>query len=42
VNAENKKYDELIEKIRAVSPIDEEQIKLLNIERGQRLNEIDC
>ena len=43
VNATNGKYDKLIEQIRAVSPIDEEeQIKLLNLERGAKLGEIDC
>ena len=42
VNATNYKYDKLIEQIRAVSPIDEEQIILLNRERGSKLGEIDC
>ena len=42
VNAENSKYDKLIEQIRAITPIDEEEIRSLNIERGERLNEIDC
>ena len=42
VNAENNKYDKLIEQIRAVTPIDEEQIRLLNVERGEKLNKIDC
>ena len=42
VNATNGKYDKLIEQIRAVTPIDEEQIRLLNIERGAELKGFDC
>lgn len=42
VNETNNKYDKLINQIRAVTPIDEEQIKSLNLERGARLGEIDC
>ncbi len=42
VNDVNKKYDTLIEELRQIIPVDEEQIKIFNSLRGEKLAEIDC